>query len=248
MRVGVILGIVAGAWLAAGGIAVAEMSPPQFEIVPSLWAAGLSGDGTLNGRSVDYDRSSGDLLDHLEAGGSLAGKAACNQYVLGGQIDGYRLSTDALKVDGRPLDGQMDTDMLFAELAAGYAFKGWKEGQTFTVAAGVRYAHVTSDLEINGTGTLHRGQDLVDPMVILWPSLPLFPSKIKGLSLAPAFSIGGGGDSKLVYELFPQLRCQVTEHLVVRFGYRSIGYRTEKGANELDFDLAGFIAGVGATF
>ena len=85
-------------------------------------------------------------------------------------------------------------------------------------------------------------------MLIVWPSLPLFASKIQGLSLAPAFSIGGGGDSRLVYELFPQLRYQVAEHVVARFGYRTVGYRTENGDNELDFDLAGFIAGLGATF
>ena len=242
-------GMIAGMWLAGAGAVAAAGTPDwQVELVPSLWVAGLSGDGTLNGREVDYDRSSGDLLDHLEAGGSLAGKVVWNRIAIAGQIDGYRLSTDALKVDGAPLDGQMDTDMVFGELAAGYVFRGWKEGQTFTLALGARHAHISNDLEINGTGTFHHGQDRWDPMIILWPSLPLLASKIQGLSLAPAFSIGGGGDSELVYELFPQLRYQVTEHVVARFGYRSVGYRTESGANELDFELAGFIAGLGATF
>lgn len=240
----------AGLWL-AGALAAAAGGTPdwQVELVPSLWVAGLSGDGTLNSRDVDYDRSTGDLLDHLQAGGSLAGKMVYKQYALGGQIDGYELSTDALKVDGVPLDGQMDTDMVFAELAAGYVIPGWKEGQTFTVAAGLRYAHIASDLELHGVGTIERGQDLLDPMLILWPSLPLFASKIQGLSLAPAFSIGGGGDSDLVFELFPQLRYRVTEHVVVRFGYRSIGYKVKDDPdNELDFNLSGFIAGVGAAF
>ena len=244
------MGGAAGLWL-AGILTVAAGETPdlQVELVPSLWVAGLSGDGTLNGRDVDYDRSTGDLLDHLEAGGSLAAKVVYKQFALGGQIDGYELSTDALKVDGVPLDGQMDTDMLFAELAAGYVIPGWKAGQSFTLAAGLRYAHISSDLELNGVGTTERGQDLVDPMLILWPSLPLFPSKIQGLSLAPAFSIGGGGDSDLVFELFPQLRYRVTEHVVVRFGYRSISYKVKDDPdNELDFNLSGFIAGVGAAF
>ena len=248
MKIGFIIRAVAGAWLAAGGIAAAKTPAPQFEVVPSLWLAGLSGDGTLRGHDVDYDRSAGDLVDCLEVGGSLAAKAVFGLFAVGGQIDGYSLSTDDLKVDGRPLDGQMDTDMLFTELAAGYVFQGWKPGQTFTLAFGARHAHVEGDLEIRDAGRVHRDMDLLDPMVIVWPSLPLFPSKIEGLSLAPAFSIGGGGDSELVYELFPQLRFQVSEHFLVRFGYRSIGYRMEKGNDELDFDLAGFIAGVGATF
>ncbi len=248
MKKTTILGLTAALWMAGAASAAPEPPALQFELVPSLWAAGLSGDGTLGGRAVDYDRSTGDLLDHLEAGGSLAGKVVFGRFAIGGQFDGYSLSTDALKVDGRPLDGRMDTDMLFTELAAGYVFKGWKEGQTFTVAAGVRHAHIESDLEIRGMGTIRRQQDRLDPMVILWPTMPLFPAKIEGLSLTPAFSIGGGGDSELVYELFPQIRYQATEHLVVRFGYRSIGYRTEDGDDELDFDLAGFIAGVGAAF
>ena len=57
-----------------------------------------------------------------------------------------------------------------------------------------------------------------------------------------------GGDSELVYELYPQLRYQITEHITARIGYRSIGYRTKNGDNKLDFDLTGFTAGLGATF
>ena len=250
MRIMKWAGAAAGLWL-AGALAVAAGEPQdwQVELVPSLWVAGLSGDGTINGRDVDYDRSTGDWLDRLETGSSLAGKVVYKQFALGGQFDGYSLSTDALKVDGVPLDGQMDTDMFFAELAAGYVIPGWKEGQTFTLAAGLRYAHIDSDLEINGSGTIHRGQDLLDPMIILWPTLPLFASKIQGLSLAPAFSIGGGGDSDLVFELFPQLRYRVTEHIVFRLGYRSISYKVKDDPdNKLNFNLSGFIAGLGVAF
>ncbi|HPC18778.1 MAG TPA: hypothetical protein PL039_01115 [Kiritimatiellia bacterium] len=243
-------GLIAGLGLAGTLVAAAAEKPDwQVELVPSLWVAGLSGDGAINGRDVDYDRSTGDLLEHLEAGGSLAGKMVYKQFALGGQIDGYELSTDALKLDGVPLAGQMDTDMLFAELAAGYVFKGWKEGQTFTLAAGLRYAHIASDLDVTGAGTIRHSQDLLDPMVILWPSLPLFASKIQGMSLVPAFSIGGGGDSDLVFELYPQLRYRVTPHVVVRFGYRVVGYKVKEDPdNELDFKLSGFIAGLGAMF
>ncbi|HOD99843.1 MAG TPA: hypothetical protein PLD40_08870 [Kiritimatiellia bacterium] len=229
-------------------VAVAEPVPPTFEFVPSLWVAGLSGSGTLHGQDVKYDRSTGDLWEHLEAGGSLAGKVVWNGWALGGQLDGYQLSTDALTVNGTPLAGQMDTDLIFGELAAGRVFPGWKEGQTFTLALGFRYARIANDLDAHGTGSFHHRQDRWDPMIILWPSLPLLASKVQGLSLTPAFSIGGGGDSKLVYELFPQVRYQVTPHLVARAGYRAIGYRAKHSADELKFTLAGFIVGLGVTF
>ncbi len=238
------------ALLMAGVVACSAAEPKEWncEVIPSLWPAGFSGKGTVNDRDVRYDRSSADLLDRLKIGGSLAGKIVWRQFVFGGQIDGYSLSTSDVKVDNLPLVGRMDTDMIFGELAAGYVFSGWKEGQTFALALGARYCRFASDLEIDDAEPFHHTKERWDPIVILWPSFPLFPSKINGLSLAPAFSIGGGGDSKLVYELFPQLRYQINEHIVARFGYRSIGYRSKTGGNELDFDLAGFIAGLGATF
>ena len=245
--------VVAAAALAlAAGWTARAAEPPgwKFEIVPGLWMAGLEGDMALNGREIDFDRSAGDVLDHMEAGGSLFAKAQCNRLVLGGQVDFFNQSTDDLEVDGRPLDGQLDADLLFAEAAAGYMWNGWKEGQTFTVGVGVRHAQLAADLDVDGEGSIRRDHDLTDPMLIVWPVLPLFPSKIEGLTLAPAFSIGGGGDSKLAYELFPQLRYQATEHVVVRFGYRTVGYQIDgdRNGNELDFNLAGFLVGLGASF
>ena len=248
MKIGYIIMIVVGAWLVAGGIAAAESPGWQFEAVPSLWLAGLSGDGTLRGHAVEYDRSAGDVLDHLDVGGSLAARVIRGRLVVGGQIDGYNFTTDDLTVDDRPLDGEMETDLIVSELAAGYVFPGWKPDQSFAVALGARHAHVEADLDVAGAPRTRGDLDLLDPMLILWPSTPLFPAWIRGLSLVPAISIGGGHDSKLVYELYPQIRCQATAHLAVRFGYRTIGYRTKDGADELDFDLAGFIAGLGVSF
>ncbi len=248
MNIKILGGIIAGVGLAVAGTLAAERPPLAVELVPSLWVAGLSGSGTIRGQDVDYDRSTGDLLAHLEAGGSLAAKVVWNRWALGGQLDGYQLATAALQVNNAPLDGQMDTDLVFGELAAGHIFPGWKEGQSFTLALGFRYARMVNDLEIHGVGTFRHRQDYWDPMIILWPTVPLFASKVQGLSLTPAFSIGGGGDSKLVYELFPQVRYQVMPRIVARAGYRAIGYRTKRDANDLTFTLAGFIVGLGVTF
>lgn len=243
--------VVAALALAAGWTARAA-EPPRwtFEITPGLWMAGLEGDMTLAGQEIDFDRSAGDVLDHMEAGGSVSAKIQCQRLVLGGQVDFFNQSTDDLAVDGRPPAGRLDADLLFAEAAAGYMWNGWKEGQSFTVGVGVRRAQVEAVLDADGAGSIRRDRDLTDPMLVLWPVLPLFPSKIKGLTLAPSFSIGGGGDSKLAYELFPQLRYQVAKHVVARFGYRTVGYQVDKdrNGNELDFNLAGFLIGLGATF
>ena len=84
----------------------------------------------------------------------------------------------------------------------------------------------------------------------LLPSLPLFPSKIDGLAFNPTLAIGAG-DSDLVYELFPQLQYQVTDHMMARLGYRTVGYKFKgehNDDNELNINLAGLTVGLGVTF
>lgn len=238
----------AGAALFAGSVFAEEQTAPHVEFAPGFWLAGLSGDGTINGQPVKYNRTASDLLDHLRVGGSLAGKVVWNKFAIGGQLDGYSLSTRDLKGGGAPLNAKLDTDIVLSELAAGYTLNGRREGQTYTIALGVRYAHISNKLHMDAGESISRSHDQWDPILILWPTMPLLQKHIRGLSLTPAFSIGGGGDSELVYELYPQLRYQITEHITARIGYRSIGYRTKNGDNKLDFDLTGFTAGLGATF
>lgn len=235
-------------WLLTNGALAEDQSAIHGEITPGFWLAGLSGDGTINGQQIKFNRTASDLLEHLHIGGSLAGKITWRQFALGGQLDAYSMSTRDLKLNGSPVAAKLDTDVVLSELAAGYTLDGRRPGQTFTVALGIRFAHISNELTLGSEERLTHSRDRWDPMLILWPTMPLLERHVKGLSLTPALSIGGGGDSELVYELFPQLRYQLSERLIARFGYRSIGYRTRNSDNKLDFDLTGFIASLGATF
>lgn len=218
------------------------------EITPYLWYAGLEGDVTLNGRNVEFEKSAGDLFETVEAGGAVLAVFQYNRFMLWGQMDYFSLSTDELKVDDRPQGGSLDTKMLLGEVAVGYQINGWFEGMTIDLLAGVRSLTMESDLELFGRGTISRDNDLLDPIFVVRPSIPLFPSKVKGLRFNPTLAIGGGGDAELVYELFPQLQYQITNNIAARLGYRTVGYKFEKDDNELDFSLSGLIAGVGVTF
>jgi hypothetical protein len=80
------------------------------------------------------------------------------------------------------------------------------------------------------------------------PSIPVLPSKIQGLRFNPTLAIGAGGDADLVYELQPQFQYQITQSVVARLGYRTVGYKFKDGDNELNINLSGLIAGVGMTF
>lgn len=68
MKLKILCGLLAG--LAVGSAGAAEPAVWSGEIVPSLWVAGLSGDGTVAGHDVDFNRSFGDVQGHRMSIGS----------------------------------------------------------------------------------------------------------------------------------------------------------------------------------
>lgn len=247
------LGVVVASALAAVAISgfAAEPEGWKFEVTPYAWLAGIEGDVTVNGHKAEFDKSFGDLFDAVEVAGSLYGTIQYNRFLLWGQADYFHLSTDQLDADQQPRNGSLDTKMLLSEIAVGYQFDGFMEGQTFDVLLGVRSLHLKTELELNSGSSYEDTRTLVDPILVVRPSVPLFPSKIDGLRLNPTFAVGAGGDSDLVYELFPELQYQASKYVSLRLGYRRVGYKfvgDNNEDNEANLQLAGLIAGVGVTF
>ncbi len=215
------------------------------EVTPYLWMAKLSGDMSIKGYDVDLDSQD------TEIGGSLLATAQYQRFVLGWQMEYFQPGMDDIELGDSGVRGNLDSELLLTQLAVGYQFDGWREGQHITVAVGVRNLHLRSDLDVIGGEKLEQKTNSTDPLLIVWHSFPLFPKNVDGLSLSPAFSIGGGGDSELIFELFPQLRYEIVPHVHVRFGYRTAGYKLKNAAeleNNLDVKIAGFILGVGGSF
>lgn len=242
------------ATLLAASNTVAFAAEPQgwkFEITPYLWAAGMEGDVTVNGQKADFDKSFSDIVDAVELGGSLLGVVQYDRFLLWGQVDHFELDTDEMDIEDRPEGGRLETKLTLLEFAAGYQIDGWSEGQTFDILVGVRSLSMDNDLTVTGHGEYSKDVDVTDPILVVRPSMPIFPSKIDGLRFNPTLAIGGGGDADLVYELFPQIQYQINDNLVARVGYRTVGYKFkgEKNKdNELNFNLSGLIVGVGVTF
>jgi hypothetical protein len=229
----------------------AEPRGLKVEVTPYLWLMGIDGDITVNGREVEFDRSASDIFDSLDVGGSLLGVIQYNRLLFWGQVDYLSLSTDELDVEDQPQGGSFDMDALLGEAAVGYQFDGWMREMTFDVLLGVRAFSVENDLEVYGRGTFSKDHDLVDPILVIRPSVPVFPSKIDGLRFNPTFAIGGGGDSDLVYEFFPQLQYEFNENIAARLGYRTVGYKFEgdnNDDNELNIRFSGMIIGLGLLF
>lgn len=235
---------------ATSGLA-AEPQGWKVEVTPYAWLAGLEGDVTVNGQKTDFEKSFSDMVDYVDVGGSLLTVVQYDRYLLWGQVDYFSLTTDALDVEDRPEGGSLDSKMLLGEAAVGYQIDGWAEGQTFDLLLGVRTLHTEMDLEVDGHGSYSKDNDLVDPILLVRPSLPVLPSKIDGLRFNPTLGIGAGGDADLVYELQPQFQYQITENVAARLGYRTVGYKfkgDKNDDNELNVNLSGLIAGVGVTF
>lgn len=213
---------------------------------------GIEGTITVDGEKTDFDKSASDLIDYVEFEGGVIGSAYYDRWCLRAQFDHISLSTDALEVEDQPQGGKLDSDMFFAEAAVGYWLGSLRKGGSNYVFAGLRYLQTETDLEVFGVsgGVYSRQRDLLDPLVGVQGSYPIFPSKIKGLRIVAMMTVGGGGDSKLIYGLQPTIQYQFTDDIGVRVGYRRLAWQVEKdkNGNEMNFSLAGLIAGLGVSF
>lgn len=244
--------MIAGLAVLFGTIGVGSAEEPQdlkIEITPYAWLAGIEGDMSVRGYSVDFDKSFSDLFDAVEIGGSVRLGAEYNRFMVEALVDFFSLSTDELDVENQPKRGALDSKMLITEAAAGYRVDGWSEGVTFGLMAGVRNLHLENDLEVLNDGSFSREDDVTDAMFYVLPCIPVFPSKIEGLRFNPIMGIGAG-ESDLAYELFPQFQYQITDAIAVHLGYRTVGWQFEgdKNDNDLNISLSGLILGVGGNF
>lgn len=222
----------------------------SFEVTPYIWFAGIEGDITIDGKTADFEKDASDLLDMLDVGGSIRIGAERDRFMIGALVDYFSMSTSKLDVEDQPQGGRLDTDMMMIEGAVGYRVDGWAEGQSFGLMVGVRHLQIDNELKLTGGGTFSRDNEITDAMIFILPSVPLFPNSVEGLRFNPVLGIGAG-DSDLAYELFPQIQYQINDNLVVRFGYRRVGWKFKGDRNEdneLDISLAGLTVGLGLTF
>lgn len=246
--------LVAVLLLSVGMAAQAANEGWQFEIAPYAWLTGLEGDATIDGNKINFDKSFSDLVDYVEFAGSLMTVVRYDRFLVAGRVDYFDLSVDDLSLGGPGSGGKLDTTMLLSEVGVGYQLDGFGKGQTIDVMLGVRYLRVDNDLTVYPIGPgpgakFSENGTLTDPILLVSPFIPVLPSKIKGLAFNLLMGIGGGGDSELVYELYPSLRYDLSERFYARLGYRTVGWKEDgDNNNELDFSMSGLIAGFGVLF
>ena len=202
------------------------------ELTPYLWIAGMDGEATVAGQKADVNVD----FDDTHPGGSLLGVLQYGQVVCWGQVDRLSLEAD-LDLDHATLK----MDLTVATLAVGYQFQGSK-GKTYDLLLGAREVWLDRELKMNGT--LTRNRELTDMVVVFRPSIPLS----QNWRFNPTASCGGG-DSRLTYELWPQVQYQISEHWAARIGYRRLYYDIrDDGANKWNGGFQGPVIGVGGTW
>jgi len=247
-----ILGSTLVAILAASPAAFAAKTENwQFEITPYAWMTGMEGEATVNGKTVEFDKKFSDIVDKVDLAGSVLAEAQKGRMVFWLQTDYFALSTKEFVTGATPNGGKFESTIGIQELAVGTQVDGWMPEQTFEILVGARLTQLNNTLTLNGMGQFKKKISLTDPILLVRPSLPILPSKISGLRFNPTLGIGGGSDSKYIYELQPQVQYQFNDRVALRVGYRRVGYKFEDKnnvENQMNMRLAGLLVGLGMTW
>lgn len=211
------------------------------EITPYLWIVGMDADVTVGGTTVSPSVGFSDLMDAADFGGSVFAQLEYQRLLAYLQLDYLKLSTSNL--DHPPAAGKLDSESLFTAFGVGYQFPGLWGGSSVGAMIGLRVAYFDNELTLYGSGSASGSKTLVDPLLILTPSIPI----TRWLRLNPTFSIGAFGDSDWTYELQPHLQFQLTDHVAARVGYRRLYMDYQGNKGEISGAMHGFLVGLGLT-
>jgi outer membrane protein OmpA-like peptidoglycan-associated protein len=243
-----VVACVAASCAVGSSAAFAQESAWGFEITPYLWAGGIEGDVTVRGRTVDVDRGFDDLTDRLDAMGSLLSVGYREHFAVWMQLDYVGTDTDELDPEDDILGGtaRLESDFVAATLGFGYRFGEPNGARNLDLLLGAKYLDVENELHLASLGRFERSESYLDPVIIARPSWRIS----ERWRLNPTFSIGGGNDADLIWELQPQVQFQINDNLGLRFGYRNLYYdiETDDGLNAFDGSYRGLVIGIGGTF
>ena len=219
----------------------------EFDIVPYLWTAGLSGDvkiGRLPTQGIEA--SFGDILDHLEIAGMLA---------FGARKDDWGVLVDAIYIDlgdtvaaANPTFGEADvsmTEQLYSALVTYRIHDGKKT--TVDMAWGGRYYRIDADFELVSGIAVGRAAS-ADVSWWDWLAGCRFVGRpSKRWSLTAYADIGGGG-SELTSEAIVGADFAFNKTVSLAFGYRYLYIDYDENAFLYRTAMHGPFVGVGFHF
>ncbi len=231
---------------AQAAAAVEAASPRwQFQIMPYVWASGMTGSirPIASAPTVSFSRSFSDTLEDIDAAFFLSAGAQRGRIVALGDFSRVATSRSGVVPPGLPAEG--GTTQTTLTLAGGYKAL---VGRTYSidVFAGLRAFWLEADLTVGGGAlSVSPRRSFVDPVIGARASARLAPS----WSGALHFDVGGfgaGTDSTVV------LSALANYHLGKRFtfsgGYRSMWIDYDSRGTLVDVTIAGPILGASVRF
>jgi opacity protein-like surface antigen len=236
----------------------------QTTLTPYLWAAEISGDMTLRGRTGPVDVSFSDIWDNLDI--AVMGRVEAWRGKWGLFVDGLYMD---IETDFSTPQGLVaaDTTIKMGVLEFGAGYRLWESAVgandsqelSFDLLGGGRYMYLEGEVDIVPDGplgalagnTFSRSEDWVDPFIGGRFTLDLSEKWAAGVR----FDFGGfdiGEGSKLTWNLVAGLDYKLSESMSLKGGYRvfDIDWDTGSGTQQfgMDAQFRGPILGLSILF
>lgn len=236
----------------------------EFELLPYLWMAGLSGDVTVKGNQANISMSFGDIWDNLKFGAQLHMEAKKDKWGLfldttymnlDTSIDGarYRTGPDGRLQVEKYLDADISFDEWLIEFGGTYQLAKIPLGQDkggmmyLDLLGGGRYWYLSTDIDVglivedNGNVVSRSispsgSKQWIDPFIGLRTRFQL----TKNLMMAFRGDVGGFSvGSKFTWNASGYIGYSLSEMVSLWAGYRALGvnYQSGSGSSKFVYDV-----------
>lgn len=218
-------------------------TPWAFDVSLPVWAASISGDATVRGRTADVDVSFGDLKEHLDKAFALAYEARKGPLGFYGDFGYQEYSTSNSFGPGVGAEGELK--FITANAGVSYVVLRTNEEKPLVVAAtaGLRYWYTETNLLITPPGgpAVFNGSNSLD----LYQGVVGFRASkylTQKLHLDASGDIGGfnvAHDTDWTWSATCVASYDFTNAVGVSLGYRALAVNASEGSgvNEKGLDL-----------
>lgn len=213
-------------------------------LAPYLWAAGLTGDVGVGGRTAEIDQSFSDILSDLDIGFMGVGEVRYNRFGIFSDLVYAELSSSQNTPFGVLADkiGVTSTSLMWTG-GAEYRLVD-DPGVNLDILAGFRLYSVGSELDFKG-GPLDgfsadQTETWADPLVGLKGNVDVS----RRLYLTAWAMIGGGVSSDILWDVMGGAGYRFNDTISAVVGYRAAGVDYENGGFTYDTVQQGPFSGV----
>ncbi|WP_136808253.1 hypothetical protein [Desulfosediminicola flagellatus] len=226
----------------------------RFTLIGYLHLAGINGDVTVKGETIEVNESFSDLIENADFGGSFHLEARKGKW--GVFVDPMYMKMSADEEAG-PLNVGIEVEQWLVEVGGIYEISNWSLGNTgdrlakIDLLAGGRYFSLEIDMDFNLLPEVNGKGDWVDPFVGIRFQADL-TNKVKLLLRGDIGGFGIGSAPDFAWNVHTALGYDLSEKSTLWFGYRvlDVDYEDESDVGLFGWDMttSGFEIGYAYRF